>query len=59
MPEHVHIFLVASPDDAPSSIANLCGTYLHILSEAERTQVLGYGRVDAIAEVQVQSQRRA
>ena len=66
MPEHVYIFLEASPDDAPLdstySEINLCGTYLHSLSEAERTQVLGsglwfrgcyYGSVGAITEESV------
>ena len=35
MPEHVHLFLEASPDDAPSS------TYLHSLPKIEGAQVLG------------------
>ena len=46
MPDHVHLFLEASPDEAPSTIArtlkSIC-PHLHSLSTTEREEVLGIG----------------
>ena len=66
MPEHVHLFLEASPDDAPSSIARTLKSIsaVHIFTAFPKLKERkfwdpAYGPGDAITGVSVQSQRKA
>ena len=66
MPEHVQLFIEASPDDASSSIASTLKpiSAVHIFTAFPRLREHkfwdpAYGPGDAITGVSVQSQRKA
>ena len=66
MPEHVQLFIEASPDDVPSSIARTLKSIsaVHIFTAFPKLKERkfwdpAYGPVDAITGVSVQSQRKA
>lgn len=66
MPEHVQLFIEASPDDASSSIASTLKpiSAVHIFTAFPKLKERkfwdpAYGPVDAITGVSVRSQRKA